>query len=196
MESRIISKNPSKQECLDYLESTSGLASMNMLTAFQWSERERALFALKSHNKPHYNPLFDEPTNKLKNIMETEESNYKNLFVEPTNKTYTRKENGMLVPIEDSPRKSMPLFSGVLKYFPDALLEVSKVSLAGNKQHKNGDELKWEREKSSDHMDAFMRHLTDYAKGNEVDDDGLLHLSKCCWRIMAQLQLDLENKKQ
>ena len=32
-------------------------------------------------------------------------------------------------------RKATPVFSGVLKYFPNALKEVSKCSQAGNDQH-------------------------------------------------------------
>ena len=32
-------------------------------------------------------------------------------------------------------RKQMPVFTGVLKYFPDAIKEVAKVSYAGNQQH-------------------------------------------------------------
>ena len=32
-------------------------------------------------------------------------------------------------------RKERPVFTGVLKYFPDAIMEIAKVSLQGNKQH-------------------------------------------------------------
>ena len=32
-------------------------------------------------------------------------------------------------------RKERPVFTGVIKYFPDALMELATVSLAGNKQH-------------------------------------------------------------
>ena len=32
-------------------------------------------------------------------------------------------------------RKERPVYTGVLKYFPDAIMEVAKVSLAGNQQH-------------------------------------------------------------
>ena len=40
-------------------------------------------------------------------------------------------------------RKERPVFTGVLKYFPDAIMEIARVSLQGNKQHhpdKGGDE--------------------------------------------------------
>jgi len=93
-------------------------------------------------------------------------------------------------------RKAMPIFSGVLNYFPDALLEVSKVSKAGNDQHNPGSPLHWDRSKSTDEADALVRHLLDHARGNEVDNDGLFHLSKVCWRSLALLQRYLESKNE
>lgn len=89
-------------------------------------------------------------------------------------------------------RKETPIFSGVLAYFPDALAEVSKASLAGNKQHLDGQPLHWDRSKSKDQLDALTRHLIDHAKGEEFDDDGVRHLAKVCWRGLAQLQLIIE----
>jgi hypothetical protein len=96
---------------------------------------------------------------------------------------------------EAKQRKETPIFSGVLKYFPDALKEVAKVSYQGNQQHHPDKPLHWDRNKSTDQLDALMRHLTDYAKGNKIDTDGHLHLAKCAWRCLAQLQLDAENEK-
>ena len=89
-------------------------------------------------------------------------------------------------------RKSMPVYSGVLKYFPNALKYVSKVSLAGNNQHHPDKPLHWDKSKSKDHLDALTRHLIDAAK---VDDDGLLHLGKVAWRALAALEDKLENSK-
>ncbi len=91
-----------------------------------------------------------------------------------------------------NPRKKQPIYSGVLKYFPDALLEVSKVSYAGNKQHNPDSELHWDRTKSTDDLDALMRHLIDIDK---VDDDGILHSAKVAWRALAHLQKQLEKIK-
>jgi len=95
----------------------------------------------------------------------------------------------------NNPRKAFPIFSGVLKYFPLALKEIAKVSYAGNQQHHKDKPLHWDRSKSTDQLDALMRHLTDYARGEKVDEDGQLHLAKICWRAMAQLQIDLENER-
>lgn len=88
-------------------------------------------------------------------------------------------------------RKKRPVYSGVIKYFPKALMEVSKVSLAGNKQHHPEKPLHWDRNKSTDELDALVRHLIDAGK---VDDDGILHSAKIAWRALANLEKELERK--
>ena len=90
-----------------------------------------------------------------------------------------------------SNRKGMPVFSGVLTYFPDALKEVSKCSLAGNNQHHADKPLHWDKSKSFDNEDALVRHLIDHSV-NPIDDDGILHLAKVAWRALASLQIYLE----
>jgi len=91
-------------------------------------------------------------------------------------------------------RKGMPVYRGVLTYFPDALKEVSKVSLAGNKQHHPDKPLHWDKSKSTDNADALVRHLIDHTQ-NPIDDDGYLHLAKVAWRALATLQIYLEREK-
>ena len=49
----------------------------------------------------------------------------------------------------DIDRKKYPVYTGVLKYFPDALMEVSRVSLIGNEQHHAGKPLHWDKTKST-----------------------------------------------
>lgn len=164
-------ENPTLKECKKYFNKMNKRES---LSAFEWSEMSRASSIMKgsfsSNNSGEYNPPFDEPTKKI----------------------YKRKENGMIEEVKN-PRKDMPLFSGVFKYFPNALLEVSKVSVAGNKQHKNGEELKWDRSKSTDEADALARHLL---QAGEIDDDGLRHTSKVAWRALALLEKELEIEKE
>jgi len=94
---------------------------------------------------------------------------------------------------EKNSRKGMPVYSGVLTYFPDALKEVAKCSLAGQKQHNQGDKLYWDKNKSFDNEDALVRHLIDHSK-NPIDEDGILHLAKVAWRALASLQIYLENR--
>ena len=84
-------------------------------------------------------------------------------------------------------RKSMPVYSGVLKYFPNAIKEVSKTSKAGNDQHHPDKPLHWDMSKSKDEGDALVRHLIDHSI-DPVDDDGQLHLSKVAWRALAMLE--------
>lgn len=89
-------------------------------------------------------------------------------------------------------RKDMPVFTGVVKYFPDALKYVSLISQAGNDQHHPDKPLHWDRTKSFDHEDALMRHLADHTT-SVIDDDGYLHLGKVAWRALAALQTYIEN---
>ena len=90
-------------------------------------------------------------------------------------------------------RKDTPVFSGVLKYFPNALKEVSKCSQAGNDQHHPNTPLHWDMEKSKDELDALTRHLIDHTI-NPLDEDGQLHLAKVAWRALAGLERFLTNK--
>ena len=89
-------------------------------------------------------------------------------------------------------RKEYPLFSGLLKYFPDALMEVSHVSKVGNDQHNPGEPLHWAKEKSTDEPDALMRHLVE---SGTIDTDGIRHSAKVAWRALALLQRELENEQ-
>jgi hypothetical protein len=88
-------------------------------------------------------------------------------------------------------RKEYPVYTGVIKYFPDALMEVSKVSRIGNEQHHPDKPLHWDKSKSADHLDALLRHLLE---ADNIDNDGELHLAKVAWRALAALQIKLENK--
>lgn len=96
-------------------------------------------------------------------------------------------------PSDSARRKASPVFSGVLNYFPDALMAVARVSKAGNDKHNPGQPLHWSREKSNDHMDCAARHmLTPY----EIDPDSKeVHLANAVWRLLAELQLHEEKKR-
>ena len=86
-------------------------------------------------------------------------------------------------------RKQMPVFSGVLKYFPDAIREVAKTSWIGNQQHHPNKPLHWDRSKSGDELDALTRHLME---AGEIDTDLVRHSAKVAWRALANLQKELE----
>ena len=89
-------------------------------------------------------------------------------------------------------RKDTPVFSGVLKYFPNALKAVARASKAGNDQHHPDKPLHWDMSKSKDEYDAMIRHLLDHENG-PVDDDNILHLTKVAWRALAGLERYLTN---
>jgi hypothetical protein len=88
-------------------------------------------------------------------------------------------------------RKQMPVFSGVLNYFPDAIRELAKVSYVGNQQHNPDKPLHWDRSKSGDELDALSRHLLE---AGTIDTDGIRHSAKVAWRALANLQKELENE--
>ena len=91
-------------------------------------------------------------------------------------------------------RKDTPIFSGVLKYFPDALKEVAKCSFIGQQQHNPNKPLAWDRSKSGNEYDSLTRHLID-SNNEDYDTDGTLHKAKIAWRALAGLQKHLENQK-
>jgi len=93
-------------------------------------------------------------------------------------------------------RKKIPVYSGVVYYFPLALREIAKASAIGQVQHNPDKPLHWDRSKSGDELDAMMRHLIDHASGEEFDDCGTRHIVKCGWRILAFIQKTMENEKE
>lgn len=87
-----------------------------------------------------------------------------------------------LLPEDSAERKTYPLCSGVLDYFPSALAAVAKHSHMGNEKHNPGQPLHWARGKSADHLDAAVRHIM------ERDLEG------AAWRVLAALQMKLESE--
>lgn len=97
------------------------------------------------------------------------------------------------LPTNSQERKRIPIYTGVIKYFPDALAELARVSLIGNEQHHPNEPLHWDRKKSTDELDALARHLVEAGK---IDTDGVRHSAKVAWRAMANLQKELENSNE
>jgi hypothetical protein len=100
----------------------------------------------------------------------------------------------MPLPADAAERKRIPLHSGVMGYFPDALIEVAKVSWAGNEQHNPGQPLHWARAKSTDHEDCIARHTYDAMMALN-DEERITHLASRAWRALAALQLAVEAKQ-
>jgi transcription elongation factor Elf1 len=93
------------------------------------------------------------------------------------------------IPTDPTERKRHPVASGVLDYFPDALVAIARVSWQGTDQHNPGQPLHWAREKSTDEADALMRH---FLQRGGRDSDGMRHTAKLAWRALAMLQKELE----
>lgn len=94
-----------------------------------------------------------------------------------------------MLPTDPKARKEVPIASGFMDYFPDAVAEVAALSRGGNEQHNPGKPLQWDRDKSGDEDDALMRH---FMERGTFDTDGIRHSAKVAWRAMAMLQKELE----
>ena len=96
------------------------------------------------------------------------------------------------LPDDYEARKNLPVFDGVVMYFPDAIAAIAEVSRKGNDQHNPGEPLHWARGKSMDQFNTALRHQIDHRRGKRYDVDGSRHLAKAAWRVLAALQLDIE----
>lgn len=92
-----------------------------------------------------------------------------------------------VLPTDAAARKAVPVYSGFMAYFPDAIVKVAELSRIGNEQHNPGKPLHWDRSKSGDERDALARHLLDSTK-TKLDVDNVWHATKVAWRAMADLQ--------
>lgn len=96
------------------------------------------------------------------------------------------------MPKDAAKRKSIPIVTGVLDYFPDAIAAVAEVSRIGNEQHNPGEPLHWAKEKSTDEADSLVRHLIE--RGT-FDTDGVRHSAKVAWRGLALLQREIDAER-
>ncbi|KKL85578.1 hypothetical protein LCGC14_1953350, partial [marine sediment metagenome] len=113
--------------------------------------------------------------------------------LEPLSETIERPTRASVFPKTAEGRKQRPVASGVLDYFPDALVEIAHVSWVGNDQHNPGECLHWARGKSTDEADALIRHFLQRG-GN--DTDGARHSAKMAWRALALLQKEIERDRE
>ncbi len=96
------------------------------------------------------------------------------------------------LPTNAAARKAVPIATGFVDYFPDAIAAVAELSRIGNDQHNPGKPLHWDRSKSGDESDALMRH---FVERGTIDTDGVRHSAKVAWRAMAMLQKEIEGTK-
>lgn len=96
------------------------------------------------------------------------------------------------LPDDPKLRKQHPIATGLLDYFPDAMVAVSNVSWKGNEQHNSGQPLHWARGKSADEADTMIRH---FLQRGSLDVDGTRHSAKMVWRALAILQKEIEGER-
>jgi len=96
----------------------------------------------------------------------------------------------LTLPTDAKERKNVPIASGCIDYFPDAIVAIAELSRVGNEQHNPGKPLHWDRSKSGDESDALMRH---FIERGTLDSDGVRHSTKVAWRALANLQKEIEN---
>jgi len=84
------------------------------------------------------------------------------------------------LPENSAERKTYPLSTGLMRYFPRALAAVAHHSYVNNEKHNPSEPVHWSRGKSDDHADCLLRHM--------LDGD----LVAVAWRALAQLEIALE----
>ena len=98
---------------------------------------------------------------------------------------FTEEESaGRALPTDSAERKAHPVYSGFIQYFPHAIAAVSHLSYKGNQQHHPDKPLHWDMSKSTDELDAMMRHV--------IDEDW----EQVAWRALANLERKLTGKCQ
>jgi hypothetical protein len=93
-----------------------------------------------------------------------------------------------VIDTDSATRKTFPMCSGLLDYFPDALAEVARVSHMGNEKHNPGEPMHHARGKSMDHADCIIRHLV----GRGGFDGDMRESAALAWRALALLQEEIE----
>lgn len=103
------------------------------------------------------------------------------------------------LPTDSAARKDIPIYSGVVAYFPAALAGMARISKQGNDKHNAGQPLHHTRGKSADHADCIMRHLIDLgdrlaaiertpAGQQLMAAEALDEASNLAWRALAYSQ--------
>ena len=87
------------------------------------------------------------------------------------------------LPEDAQARKNIPVYTAFVKYFPDAMVEVAKLSVKGNAQHNTPEKIWWDKSKSTDELDAMLRHM--------LEGDW----AAMAWRSLAHLQRVIDQER-
>lgn len=89
----------------------------------------------------------------------------------------------------------IPVFQGLIDYFPNACIAVAEVSHHGAKKYTWKGWINVPNGKVR-YTDAMVRHLIKESIGEEIDPDfGLLHAAHLAWGALARLELILLEKQ-
>ncbi len=98
----------------------------------------------------------------------------------------------MQLPTDSQARKDLPIATGFMDYFPDAMAAVAELSRIANEKHNPGEPMHWSKDKSTDHADCLIRHFMQRGTWDTVEGVAVLHATEMAWRAMAILQLELD----
>jgi len=101
------------------------------------------------------------------------------------------KSASSILPKDSAERKTYPIFTGALQYFPRAIASVANQSYKGNQKHHPDKPLHWDKPKSNDHSDCLIRHLVDSL---DPTCDKKEELTAVAWRALALLETYLEGE--
>lgn len=87
------------------------------------------------------------------------------------------------LPSDSAERKTYPVYTGFISYFPNAIAEVAHHSWLGSQQHHPDKPMHWDKSKSKDELDALMRHI--------IEGDW----AAVAWRAMANLEREITSEK-
>jgi hypothetical protein len=98
---------------------------------------------------------------------------------------------------DSSLRKTAPVATGCVDYFPDALWAVAELSFYGNEKHNPGEPVHDARGKSQDDADCLMRHFTQRGTWDTYALPGgrtvrIRHSAAVAWRALRILQKECE----
>ena len=97
------------------------------------------------------------------------------------------------LPTTSAERKTYPIATGFMDYFPDAIPAIAHASYLATVQHHPDKPTHWDRNKSTDEADTMLRH---FLQRGTLDTDGIRHSTKMAWRALALLQKEIEAEQE
>lgn len=115
-----------------------------------------------------------------------------------------------LFPPDDRGRKNLPVFKMLVRYFPKAVREITKVCVVNNVRYnpeRAPADINWARGKSPDQLGSAFRHMLEREVDGRVFEevpaavaevtgfDKVYVLAEAAWRALAALELEIENQE-